>query len=167
MTSRRLICYIAGRLLAPHPHATLLAIHTEDALSIPGVVRVLTHADVPGSNRYGYRSDHPVLADDKTRCIGDMVAVVVAENEAAAAAGAKAVVVDYAELPLITDPAKALEDGSPLVHDGGNVLHQVHYDAGDVDAIFGREDVVIVESTYRPQCMDHAFSGDRGGLCFP
>ena len=49
-------------VLAPHPHATLLAIHAEDALAIMGVVRVLTHADVPGSNRYGYRSDHPVLA---------------------------------------------------------------------------------------------------------
>lgn len=154
-------------VLAPHPHARLLAIHTSAALAVPGVVRVLTHVDVPGSNRYGYRSDHPVLCDDKTRHSGDMVAVVVAESEEAAAAGARKVEIDYEPLPLLCDPEQGLCADAPRIHEGGNILHQVHYSAGDTAQAFARPDAVVVEHTYRAQMMDHAFLETEAGVAWP
>ncbi len=155
-------------VLAPYPHARLLEIRDQAALAVPGVVKVLTSADVPGSNRYGYRLDHPVLCDDRVRYTGDMVAVVVAETELAAEAGAQQVRVIYEPLPLVTDPEEAMLPTSPALHTGGNILHQIHYDIGDVDAVFSRsEDMVVVEQVYRPQFMDHAFLETEAGVAFP
>jgi CO/xanthine dehydrogenase Mo-binding subunit len=154
-------------VLAPCPHATLLGIRSEAALQVPGVVRVLTSKDVPGSNRYGSRQDHPVLCDDKLRYTGDMVAVVVAESEQAAEIGAARVEVLFEPLPLVTDLEKALADRSVRVHDSGNILHQIHYDIGNVDAVFARTDVVSVEQVYRPQFVDHAFLETEAGVAFP
>jgi CO/xanthine dehydrogenase Mo-binding subunit len=154
-------------VFAPHPHARLLAVRTEPAHAVPGVVRVLTSADVPGPNRYGYRRDHPVLCDDKTRHYGDMVAVVVAESEEAAAAGAALVEIAYEPLPIVADPETAMAADAPHVHDAGNILHQIHYSAGDTAAAFARPDAVVVEHTYRTQWMDHAFLETEAGVAFP
>ena len=90
------------------------------------------------------------------------------DSEAAAAAGAKAVVVDYAELPLITDPAKALEEGSPLVHDErkraapGALRRRRRGCDLPVEKTSSSWNPPIV-----PQCMDHAFLETEGGFAFP
>ena len=154
-------------VLAPHPHARLLGIQDEQALIVPGVVRVLTHRDVSGSNRYGYRQDHPVLCDDKTRYIGDMVAVVIADSEQAAETGARKVQVLYEPLELVTDLERAIAGGGPMVHSGGNILHQIHYAAGDVEVVFNDPAVVVVEQTFNPQLMDHAFLETEAGIAYP
>ena len=158
---------VCKAVFAPHPHALLLGIHAEEALKVPGVVRVLTHKDVPGPNLFGFRNDRPVLCDEKTRYAGDFVAIVAAENEEAANTGVENVIVDWEPLPLVTDPEQALAEDAPLVHKDGNVLHELHYAKGDVDAVFERPDVVIVEHTYYPQMMDHAFLETEAGIAFP
>lgn len=154
-------------VLAPVPHAELLGIRADAALQVPGVVAVLTHRDVPGPNRYGYRSDHPVLCDDKVRYTGDMVAVVVGETAKAAARGAERIDVLYRPLPIVSEPEKALSDGSEPVQDGGNVLHEVHHAQGDVAEVFGEPGVVTVEHTFGLQMMDHAFLETEAGAAFP
>jgi len=154
-------------VLAPYPHARLLDIQTSGALSVPGVVRVLTHRDIPGSNRYGFRLDHPVLCDDKTRYIGDMVAVVVAESEEAAEEGVNQVEIHYEPLDLITDVEQALDKSSVAIHPNGNILHQIHHNAGDVAAIFADPSVLVVEQTFNTQFMDHAFLETEAGIAFP
>ncbi len=154
-------------VLAPHPHALLLDIDYAEALEVPGVVRVLTHRDVPGSKRYGYRQDHPVLCDDKTRYIGDMVAVVVAESERAAEIGAAKVQIKFEPLEIVSDPEKALIGSGSPIHPNGNILHEIHHTAGDSAAVFSDPSAVIVEQTFETQLMDHAFLETEAGIAFP
>jgi CO/xanthine dehydrogenase Mo-binding subunit len=154
-------------VLAPYPHARLVDIQPKAALEVPGVVRVITYRDVPGTNRYGYRLDHPVLCDDKTRYIGDMVAIVVAESELAAEEGAGKVQIQYEPLALVTDVVQALDSTSTAIHPNGNILHQIHHSAGNVEAIFRDPANLVVEQTFATQFMDHAFLETEAGFAFP
>src|SRR3954452_7349650 len=111
-------------VFAHRPHARIRAIESRAALAHPGVVAVLTAADVP-SNAYGLiEHDQPVLCGEKVRFEGDRVALVVAESAQAAGAGARLVTVEYQDLPLVIDPRAAMGPNAPLVHDahGSNVL---------------------------------------------
>ncbi|MBW1713123.1 MAG: aldehyde oxidase, partial [Deltaproteobacteria bacterium] len=89
------------------------------ALKIPGVVRVFTAQDVPGQNRLGIiplTKDQEFLAESLVRHQGQAVALVAAQTEAAARAGARAVRVDLKDLPGVFSPEEALAQGAPLVH---------------------------------------------------
>src|SRR5262245_45701660 len=103
-------------IFAGRPHARIRAIDAGAALARPGVVAVLTAADVP-YNAFGLiDADQPVLCGEVVRFAGDKVAVVVAESKQAATRGASLVRVDYEDLPAVTDPRAALAPGAPLVH---------------------------------------------------
>src|ERR1700743_3931978 len=68
-------------LRSPHPHARIRRVDVTEALKVPGVYAVLTHADVPGTNLYGLEhADQPVLAVDVVRYQGDSVALVAADH---------------------------------------------------------------------------------------
>jgi CO/xanthine dehydrogenase Mo-binding subunit len=154
-------------VFAHRPHARITAIDTSAALRHPGVVAVLTAADVP-FNGYGLiENDQPVLCADKVRFVGDKVALVVAESRAAAAAGASLVVVTYEDLPAVTDPRAALAPGAPVVHDrlGGNVLLHLPIRKGDVAAGFAAADVVL-EDEFRTTWQEHAFLQPEAGVAY-
>ena len=71
----------AGVKRAALPHARLRRLEVKAALRLPGVFAILTHEDVPGSNRQGIiRKDQPLLVNDKVRRCGDALALVLAEN---------------------------------------------------------------------------------------
>jgi len=94
---------------APHAHARILVIDTTTAAAMPGVVAVLTAADIPGVNNTGpIVHDEPVMPADIVSFHGQAVAWVVAEDEAQAAAAAKAVRVDYEALPPMLDVQAAI-----------------------------------------------------------
>src|SRR5437762_11658511 len=104
-------------VFAHRPHARIVAINARAALRHPGVVAVLTAADVP-HNAFGLiDADQPVLCGDVVRFEGDRVALVVAESKAAAAEAATLVAVDYEDLPAVTDPHAAMAPDAPLIHD--------------------------------------------------
>src|SRR5690349_12502119 len=104
-------------VFAQRPHARIVDLDTSAALAHPGVVAVLTAADVP-YNAFGLiEHDQPVLCGDKVRFQGDKVALVVAESKRAAAAAAQLVRTTYEDLPPVTDPRAAMAHGAPLVHD--------------------------------------------------
>jgi xanthine dehydrogenase molybdopterin-binding subunit B len=139
------------------PHALIRGIDCDEARRVPGVLAVLTSKDIPGLNRYGVAiADQPVLADDKVRCYGDAVALVVAENEEIAEAAAKLIRVDYEELPGIFSPEDGLKPGAPRIHEKGNLLQHTTVRKGDAVAAFERCDV-IVEGTYQTQLIEHAY----------
>jgi CO/xanthine dehydrogenase Mo-binding subunit len=103
------------------PHARIAAVHTEDALALPGVYAVVTGTDL--HKQLGDRlftgpafADQPALAYDKVRYVGEPVAAVLATDLATARAAADAVYVDYEELTPVHDLTDAL-DGSSFVHD--------------------------------------------------
>src|SRR5438046_3062063 len=97
-------------LRSPHAHARIAEIDISEAVGMPGVHAVLTHADVPGAQTYGLEfADQPVLAIDRVRYFGEPVAVVAAEHPEQARRAAERIVVDYEPLPTIADPERATE----------------------------------------------------------
>ena len=98
---------------SPLPHARLVSIDASQARALPGVVCVLTRdevlADPDVEPIYGFvYRDAPIVALDKVRHQGDIIAVVVAESEAIAEEAVELVDVEYDELPAVMDTAAAL-----------------------------------------------------------
>ncbi|MDP9365950.1 MAG: xanthine dehydrogenase family protein molybdopterin-binding subunit [Chloroflexota bacterium] len=158
----RLKVVFAGR-----PHARILGIDGAEALAHPGVVAVLTAADVP-SNAFGLiDADQPVLCGDVVRFTGDKVALVVAETDAAAEAGAALVRVRYEDLPAVTDTRAALRPDAPLVHPerGTNLLLRVPIRKGDVARGFAEADVVL-DGEFSTSWQEHAFLQPEAGIAF-
>jgi CO/xanthine dehydrogenase Mo-binding subunit len=154
-------------VFAHRPHARIRAIDSSAALAHPGVVAVLTAADVP-SNAYGLiENDQPALCGEKVRFEGDKVALVAAESPEAARAGARLVAIEYQDLPAVTDPRAAMAPGAPLVHDahGSNVLLHMPIRKGDVDQGFAAADVVI-EEQFHTSWQDHAFLQPEAGIAY-
>ena len=91
------------------PHALLKRVNHSRAGLMPGVIRVLTAADVPGINRFGIiQADQPVFAEDKIRFVGDPIALVIAETEEIAREAVRSITVDLSELPVIASPEEAM-----------------------------------------------------------
>ena len=149
------------------PHARIVHIDSAAALAAPGVVAVLTAADVP-YNAFGLIDhDQPVLCWDRVRFAGDKVAVVVAETSDAAEAGARLVTVTYEDLPAVTDPRDALAPDAPLVHGsrGSNLLKRIPIRKGDVEAGFRDADVVL-DGEFVTTWQEHAFLQPEAGVAY-
>lgn len=156
----------ARLLLSPHPRARITRLSADAALQVPGVVAVLTEADLPE----GVSSE--ILAGEETGYTGQPVAVVLAETEAAGADGLErlAAEVEYEVLPAVLTPEEAMREDAPLVavDEGENAEAQAHatvsagevkekkprnvasrynFTRGDVEQGF-RDADVIVERTY-------------------
>ncbi len=93
---------------APHAHARITGLRTDPALAVPGVLRVLTAADVPGVNDAGVKNDEPLFPDE-VMFHGHAVCWVLAETVEAARLGAAAVEVDYEALPSLLTLREAIE----------------------------------------------------------
>jgi CO/xanthine dehydrogenase Mo-binding subunit len=148
-------------------HARLIALDTAAAEKSRGVARVITARDVPGSNRGGQiLKDVHVLADDKIRYNGDVVAVIVAETRAQAIAAGRRLRVLAEPLSEILDPDEALTPGAPLVHEehGTNLIHRHVIRKGDVTRGFA-ESAHIVEQEFRTPFVEHAYLELEAALC--
>ena len=154
-------------LRSAHAHARLLAVDASRARAHPGVVAILTAADVPGARNHGVsQNDWPVLAYDKVRYYGDAVALAVAETPEAAEEALALIDVTYEPLPVVDSPEAALAPDAPRVHDRGNVLKEIHVHKGDVAAGFAQADQ-IVEETYRTPFGDHLFLEPEASVAVP
>ncbi|MCE2489487.1 MAG: molybdopterin-dependent oxidoreductase [Anaerolineae bacterium] len=154
-------------------HARVRRINCEAALALPGVHAVLTAADVP-VNEYGLvLKDQPVLCgpgsdipgSDVVRCYADMVAAVVADTEALTARAVALLDVEYEDLPAVTDPELAMQDGQPQLHADCPNNIRCHYRIrhGDLDA--GRAAAeVVVEGEYLTGWQEHAYLQPEAGL---
>ena len=154
-------------VFAGRAHARITAIDTAAALAYPGVVAVLTAADVP-YNAFGLIDhDQPVLCADTVRFQGDKVALVVAESKRAAAAAARLVQVSYEDLPIVTDARAAMQPGAPLVHAarGSDVLFSIPIRKGDVVQAFAETDIVI-EDEFSTSWQEHAFLQPEAGIAY-
>src|SRR2546430_11824402 len=106
-----------GKILrARHPHARLVRIDTRRAAALPGVLAVLTAADVE-QEPFGFARDQTALKAGKVRCVRDEVAAVAAETAAIAEEAAALIDVDYDDLPAVFDPRDSVRPGAPRVHD--------------------------------------------------
>jgi putative selenate reductase molybdopterin-binding subunit len=170
-------------LRSPHPHAKIIAIDKAAALAIPGVHAVLTFEDAPARlfstarhEKAWMDPDDTRVLDDVVRFIGQKIAAVVAETEAAAEEGCRRLQVDYELLPAVIDPARAIAPGAPLIHPGKtpeqrvfgaarNIVAESHGEYGDVAAAL-EASAVTYEGTFTTQRVQHAALETHGGLAW-
>ena len=144
----------AAILRSPHAHARISGINTDAAQALPGVVTVVTGADIGDSvgsvpcaaaNPTLRTPPHPVLAQGEVRYVGEPVAVAVAGDSYTARDALDLIEVDYEPLPAVSDLEKALEPGSPLVHSqwDSNQAFTFECGTGDMDKARAEADVIV------------------------
>jgi CO/xanthine dehydrogenase Mo-binding subunit len=133
----------AAIVRSPHAHARIVSIDTSKAEALPGVIRVVTGADVaeraaplPSFGAGPIIQD--LIATEKVRHYGEAVAAVVAEDRYVAEDACDLIEVEYEPLPVALDPFEARKDGAPLVHEklGTNVAYERTFTFGEVDRAF-------------------------------
>jgi aerobic carbon-monoxide dehydrogenase large subunit len=147
-------------LRSPYAHARITSVDVSAAKELPGVIAAFSGADFAdeqGSLPCAWPvtkdiviPNHPPMAVDEVRYVGEAVAVVVARDRYTAADAVEAIEVDYEPLPPVLDIRTALDEGSPKVHEAGNKSFEWPFGNGDIDAAF-RDAPVVVERTYRQQ----------------
>jgi xanthine dehydrogenase molybdenum-binding subunit len=165
-------------------HARIVRIDTRKARALPGVHAVLTAADVPYQRPLGVGKDQLPLKGDKVRSRRDEIAAVAAETETIAEAALALIEVEYEDLPVLTDPAAALEPGAPVIHDEKvppaspheslkpgepadaeahhhNIAMTFDYAQGDVAAGEAEADVVV-DGWFRLHYVTHCCMGVSG-----
>jgi aldehyde oxidoreductase len=143
---------------SPIPHARVLGVDARAALELPGVIRVLTAAEIPGRNDLeGYsRNEHLLAAPgDTVRMVGDAVALVIAETPEIAKAAAAAVHVEYGPLPHTYDALEATAPGAYPIYQDGNLLNSETIQHGNLDRAMSSAQVVL-ETHYQTPFMEHS-----------
>ncbi len=145
---------------SPFAHARITSVNVSAALAEPGVIAAYSGADFAaeqGSLPCAWPvtpdiviPNHPPMATDEVRYVGEAVACVVARDRYAATDALNAIEVDYEPLPPVLDMRTALEDGSPKVHEAGNLSYDFLFTQGDMDTAF-HDAPIVLERTYRQQ----------------
>ncbi len=159
----------AAVLRSAHAHARVVRLEVDRARAMPGVVAVLTAADIPGRHLHGVKTlDWPALVGigERARYVGDALAVVVAETLVQAEAAREQIEVAYEVLAGVYSPQDGLAEGAPLVHDGGNLLKHIKVRKGDIEAGFAQAEVVIEDTFYSPT-IEHAFLEPEAAVAVP
>ena len=154
---------VAKFMPAPYAHAEIRSIDTSQAAALPGVLAVLTGADLPTPASFDPKARwYAYMARKFVVFQGQPVAAVAAVDLATAEQALNLIKVDYAPLPVIATPEQAVEPGCPAVsreqvhgdteepdkaNESPNVAQAMTFKYGDVEAGFG-ESEVIVEHTY-------------------
>jgi CO/xanthine dehydrogenase Mo-binding subunit len=164
-------------LRSPLPHARIRRIDASKATGLAGVFAVLTRDNLRvASNSFGvYVKDQQILATDKVRYVGDMIAAVAAVDEGVAEEAVKLIDVDYEELPAVYTVEEALSKGAPLVHeklegrkdpnygrggthlvhDQSNICFHFRHHRGDVEAGFRESDKIFEDSFAFPSAQHY------------
>ncbi|MEV0581675.1 xanthine dehydrogenase family protein molybdopterin-binding subunit [Nonomuraea sp. NPDC050310] len=147
-------------LRSPMAHARIGRVDVSGALELPGVVAAFSGRDFAaeqGSLPCAWPvsediviPDHPAMAVDEVRYVGEAVACVIATDRYQAADALEAIEVDWEPLPPVLDMNDALAEGSPKVHEAGNRAYTWKLGVGDIDAAF-RDAPVVVDRTYVQQ----------------
>ena len=157
-------------LRSPLAHARIKSIDVAKARALPGVVAVLTGADLAGAKIGKKIIDMPLLADGVARFMGEKVAAVAATSEEIAEAALDLIDVEYEELPVLVDPMEAARPGAPLIHPDvagykgllhsidspSNVFVNLTWKKGVVEEGFRQSDVVV-EDSYRVPAIHQAY----------
>lgn len=168
---------LQGRVLrSTMPHARIRSIDASAALAMPGVVAVLTAADLADiDSHWGlYLRDRPVIAIDRVRYVGEPVAAVAAIDEFTAEEALDAIMVDYEPLPHVTEAQEAMQPGAPILHErmctqkdfyfrgeanpvaGTNIFQRHEYAQGDVEKAFASAARVFEDDFRFPMVFHYA-----------
>jgi xanthine dehydrogenase molybdenum-binding subunit len=159
----------AAMKFTEHPRALVKGIDASAALAMDGVERVITAPDVPGERYVGLiTKDWPILVaiGEETRCVGDIVAIVVARDQHLARRAAEAVVIDYEVRTPITSVDDALKPDAPKIHPKGNLLSKSAIVRGNPDEAFANA-AHVVEDTFQTQRIEHMFLEPESCIAMP
>ncbi|MBQ0097543.1 MAG: xanthine dehydrogenase molybdenum-binding subunit XdhA [Oscillospiraceae bacterium] len=160
--------YIAKILHSTVANGKVLSIDTSEAENIEGVVKIVTCFDVP--KNYFPTAGHPwsvdeahqdvcdrLLLTDRPRFYGDDIAVVIAENEVAAAQAVRKIKVEYEEYPVVLDVKEAMKDGAPLLHKNykNNILSHTSNRFGNFDEAIKEEGLIKFDNWYDTPTVQH------------
>ncbi|MDY5613065.1 selenium-dependent xanthine dehydrogenase [Dysosmobacter sp.] len=152
-----------------YPRARVLAIHTEEAKALPGVVGVFTAADIPGNNKVGHLKkdwDTMIAVGDITHYLGDAICLVAAETPEILAQAKALVKVDYEELPMVRSPRDAMLPDAPLVHKEGNLLAHKHIQRGNPAMAIAKSKHILTQRFSTPW-TEHAFLEPECAVAYP
>ena len=158
------------------PHAVIESIDITKALSVPGVVAILTRDDLMDIDPYygNCLRDRAVVAIDKVRFVGEPIAVVAAESGLEAEQALSLIDVRFRELPCVPDIDAALAEGAPLLHEqqsgagefhevagvgesfGANICHRERFVKGDPDKAFAGAEEIVEETFSFPMIYQYA-----------
>lgn len=142
-----------------YPKAKVLKIDVSEAYKMPGVVRILTAKDIPGSKYIGMiKNDWPVYIDEteETNCVSDVLACVIADSEENARKAVDKIKIDYEVLKPVTDVLKAY-NGEELVYKDGNILKKTVIKYGkNVEDLF-KSAAFVAKRTLKTQLIEHAY----------
>jgi len=152
-----------------HPRARLVALDSAAAAQLPGVLRIITARDIPGRRHQGIIvKDWPMMVaiGEETRCIGDVLAGVVAETEAVARRAVELIQAEYEVLAPLTDMTAAAT--SPIrVHPGGNLLKETVIRRGDPVAEVLDRSAHVAAGIFETPFVDHAFLESEAAVARP
>ena len=151
-----------------YPRARILNIDASEALAMPGVLAVLTADDVP-HNKVGHLQqdwDVFIAKGAITRCVGDAICMVVAENEDILREAKKLVKIDYEPLEPVRTIQEAMAENAPLVHSKGNLCQQRHVTRGDAKTALANSKYVVTQR-YQTPFTEHAFLEPECAVAFP
>ena len=160
---------IASAVRSKYPRARVVSIDTEKARALPGVVGVLTAADVP-VNQVGHLIqdwDVMIAEGDITRCVGDAIALVVAKDRKTLERAKKLVKVEYEELTPVRNIDEAAAPDAPIIHESfnafgnhvvlkNNICQQRHVTRGDAKAALAASAYTVTDTFVTP-FTEHAF----------
>jgi CO/xanthine dehydrogenase Mo-binding subunit len=172
-------------LRSSYPHARLTRVDGSRAKKLPGVVAVLTRDDLKGMNAYfgPVVKDQAVVAVDRVRYVGDIIAAVAAVEKDIAEEALELIAVDYEPLAAVFDPAEAVKPGAPILHiesarsetrldraqfqfeKNSNVLSVYHAEQGDVAVGFKAADEIF-EDVYSSQKIQHGHIEPHAALAY-
>lgn len=170
----------ASAVRSKYPRARVLSIDTAKAEALPGVLGVLRACDVP-VNKVGhlmYDWDVLIAEGDITRCVGDALALVVAEDEATLEKAKKLIKVEYEVLEPVRDMAEAAHPGAPLVHPEtyiafgnevtlkDNICQRRHVVRGDAAEAIATSPYVV-KGHFSTPATEHAFLEPECAVAYP
>ena len=158
----------ASAVRSQYPRAKVLDIDASKALELPGVLAVLTAEDVP-NNKVGHIQqdwDVFIAKGDITRCVGDAICLVVAENEKVLAQAKKLVKISYEPLEPVRSIQEAMAENAPKLHPNGNLCQQRHVTRGDAKTALANSKYVVTQS-YKTPFTEHAFLEPECAVAFP
>jgi len=154
MVNLRLPNMLVGKIVrSQSPHAKLLSVDITSALQVPGVVAILTGADLGENIFYGAAiKDQGVVAVDRVRYVGEPIAAIAAENEDAAEEAALLIDIEYEELPSVFDAQEAIRSGAPTLHEKypNNIFIHSKLRHGDMEAAFAEADEIFEDTFTSP-----------------
>ncbi len=166
--------YLDGMLYASavrsaYPRAIVKAIHTEEALQMPGVVAVYTAEDIPGSNKVGHLTqdwDTMIPIGGTTHYLGDAICLVVAETAEIVEKAKRMILVEYEVLKPVRSPEEAKAYDAPLVHRSGNLFAHKHVQRGNAALAIARSKYVLSHKFSTP-FTEHAFLEPECAVAYP